>query len=87
MFWETDGVKQNYQFPSHFLHQFPGLQCSWVAWLGDADAQAAYLEHFRADSIVRDCEAVTAAVVGAQRRVLEFCSFVTREFLVRCEVL
>ena len=31
--------------------------------LGGADAQAAYLAHFRADAIVRDAERVRAALV------------------------
>jgi pimeloyl-ACP methyl ester carboxylesterase len=35
--------------------------------LGDADAQAAYLTHFRADSIVRDAEHVRATVYGGRR--------------------
>ena len=44
--------------------------------VGDADAQAAYLEHFRADSIVKDCEVVrkqracaSSAALGAHRLV------------------
>jgi pimeloyl-ACP methyl ester carboxylesterase len=37
-----------------------------LARLGTPEAQAEYLAHFRADSIVRDAEAVRAAVAGAE---------------------
>ena len=36
-----------------------------LALRGDAKAQAAYLKHFRADSIVRDCELIRKQLVGA----------------------
>ncbi len=35
---------------------------------GDAAAQASYLAHFRADSIVRDCEAVRLQLLGEDER-------------------
>ncbi|NUP35423.1 MAG: alpha/beta fold hydrolase [Streptomyces sp.] len=35
---------------------------------GDAAAQAAYLGHFRADSIVRDCELLRRRLLGDERR-------------------
>jgi pimeloyl-ACP methyl ester carboxylesterase len=37
-----------------------------LARLGTPEAQATYLTHFRADSIVRDAEAVRAAVTGSE---------------------
>ena len=37
-----------------------------LAAVGDLDAQVAYLSHFRADAIVRDCEAIRRALCGAR---------------------
>jgi pimeloyl-ACP methyl ester carboxylesterase len=36
--------------------------------VGDAAAQAAYLAHFRADSIVRDCELIRRKLIGEEGR-------------------
>jgi pimeloyl-ACP methyl ester carboxylesterase len=36
--------------------------------LGSPSAQAAYLRHFRADSIVRDCELIRRQLLGEERR-------------------
>lgn len=37
-----------------------------LAAVGDAQAQAAYLRHFRSDSIVDDCEAIRRELIGDQ---------------------
>jgi pimeloyl-ACP methyl ester carboxylesterase len=39
-----------------------------LAWRGDAQAQAAYLKHFRADAIVRDAEIIRKMLLGADER-------------------
>ena len=38
-----------------------------LARVGDASAQAEYLEHFRADSIVADCEVVRKEMLGLKK--------------------
>uniref|UniRef100_A0A7S4B514 AB hydrolase-1 domain-containing protein n=2 Tax=Chrysotila carterae TaxID=13221 RepID=A0A7S4B514_CHRCT len=43
--------------------------------IGSAEEQAAYLSHFRADAIVRDCEAVRASVARARKLTLLGQSF------------
>ena len=43
--------------------------------VGDADAQAAYLEHFRADSIVKDCEVVRKQLCANKKITLLGQSF------------
>jgi pimeloyl-ACP methyl ester carboxylesterase len=39
-----------------------------LPWRGDATAQAAYLAHFRADSIVADCELIRRELLGEDGR-------------------
>jgi pimeloyl-ACP methyl ester carboxylesterase len=39
-----------------------------LAWRGDAQAQADYLKHFRADSIVRDAEIIRKTLLGRDER-------------------
>jgi pimeloyl-ACP methyl ester carboxylesterase len=39
-----------------------------LAWRGDAQAQADYLKHFRADAIVRDAERIRATLLGPGER-------------------
>ncbi len=39
-----------------------------VSAVGDAQAQVAHLRHFRADSIVKDCEAIRKALAGADEK-------------------
>ncbi|OAX58166.1 hypothetical protein A5N15_08280 [Rothia kristinae] len=44
------------------------LSAGSLAREGDAAAQAAYLEHFRAPDIVADAEAVRATLLAGSRR-------------------
>ena len=46
-----------------------------LATLGSPEAQAGYLAHFRADSIVRDCEAVRHSLCGGKKLTLLGQSF------------
>ena len=46
-----------------------------LATLGSPEAQAEYLAHFRADSIVRDCEAVRHSLCGGKKLTLLGQSF------------
>ncbi|HEX9070159.1 MAG TPA: alpha/beta fold hydrolase, partial [Ktedonobacterales bacterium] len=39
-----------------------------LAWRGDAQSQADYLKHFRADAIVRDAELIRKALLGPDER-------------------
>ena len=39
-----------------------------LPWQGDAQAQADYLKHFRADAIVRDAEIIRKALLGPDER-------------------
>jgi pimeloyl-ACP methyl ester carboxylesterase len=39
-----------------------------LPWRGDAQAQAGYLKHFRADAIVRDAEIIRKTLLGADER-------------------
>jgi pimeloyl-ACP methyl ester carboxylesterase len=59
-----------------------------LAARGDAAAQAAYLSHLRADSIVRDCEAVRRALVGEKGKVSllgqSFGGFIALSYLSMC---
>lgn len=62
------------------------ISAATLALQGDAEAQADYLKHFRADNIVRDCEAIRKILTAdyseeLKKYVIIFVSF--RMFIFR----